>query len=441
MQRPLDEAEARAAVKAAFDAVAVADVRVNINASETGFLRWAVNGATTSGQVTDAAVSVSCAVGNKHGSADVHGLAPADIAAAARRALEIAQLAPDDPEYLPSLGAAAVKPVPVAWSDTAVSADDRAAIVADAIASAKKQGLVGAGFLESRRASGVVATRAGFFGIHHSSSIALSTTARTPDGSGSGWGTASAVALKDLDAAAAVSTACDKALRSRNAKPLEPGVYPVVLEPAAVGSLMGFMPLDARSADEGHSPFTKPGGGTRVGEKLLGELTLRVDPWHALLPSAPFDFQGMPRPPLTFIGNGVLEKLGYSRYWGKKMKHPADANYDRLLASGPRPQTLAELVAGLERGLVVTHLFYIRMLEPQTVTVTGLTRDGVFLVEKGQIVGPVNNFRFNQSVLQMFADADGYTAPVRVESDEMEARLAPALRCKAFHMASRSDAI
>jgi predicted Zn-dependent protease len=200
--------------------------------------------------------------------------------------------------------------------------------------------------------------------------------------------------------------------------------------------MVGFMAFDARSADEGHSPFTKPGGGTRVGEKLLGELTLRADPWDPLLPSAPFDRQGMPRPPIAFVENGVVKKLGNSRYWAKKMKRQADANYEALIPTGPKPQTLAELVAGLERGLVVTRFWYIRMLDPQLVTVTGLTRDGVFLVDKGQVVGPVNNFRFNQSVLHMFANADGYTAPLRTPEG-----VAPALRCKAFHMASKSDAV
>jgi predicted Zn-dependent protease len=441
MQRPIDEDEARTVVKAAFDAVDVADVHVRIQGSETGFLRWANNGATTSGQVTDATVTVSCAVGMRHGSVDVHGLVPGEIAAAARRALELAKLAPDDPEYVPSLGAATVKPVALAWSDTPVSADDRAAAVADAIGETKKQSLVGAGFIESFRRSEVVATRAGFFGLHHATGLQLSTTARTPDGSGSGWGASGGVALKDLDAAAAARTACDKALRSRKAKALPPGVYPVVLEPAAVRGLASFMQLDARDADEGHSPFIKPGGGTRVGEKILGELTLRADPWNPSLPTAPFDKEGMPRPPVNFVDSGVLKKLRNSRYWAKKMKRQADAEYDVLIPSGPKPQTLAELVAGLEHGLLVTRLWYIRPLDPQTVTVTGLTRDGIFLVEKGQIVGPVNNFRFNQSVLQMFADADGYTAPVRVPGEGGREGLAPGLRCKAFHLASTSDAV
>jgi predicted Zn-dependent protease len=442
MPRPLDEATARAAVKAAYDAVTAEDVRVNIRSTDGGFLRYAVNQVTTSGQVIDAVTSVTCAVGKKHATVTLHGVRPPDVAAAAKRALELARVAPDDPEFVPSPGAATLKPVPAAWSDAPVTADDRAALVAGAIAEAKKQKLLAYGFIANERISEVTATRRGFFGIHHATEAGLTTTARTPDGAGSGWAGASAIAFKDIDGVAATRIACDKAARSRDAKPFAPGVYPVVLEPTAVGSLLNFLSLEARAADEGHSAFTKPGGGTRVGEKLFGSLTLRSNPWSPLLPTAPFDGDGMPRPPVTWVENGLLKKLHMSRYWGRKTARPADARYSAFLPVGPRAESTDALVAGLERGLLVTRFWYIRMLEPQTVTVTGLTRDGVFLVENGKITAPVNNFRFNQSVLQMFADVDAYGPSVRVpDGDDGGAAVAPAVRCKAFHMSSKSDAV
>ncbi|HEX4461660.1 MAG TPA: metallopeptidase TldD-related protein [Polyangia bacterium] len=440
MRPPLDEERARAAVKAAFDAVDAAEVRVNIEALERGFLRWAGNGATTAGKVSDVSVNVSCAVGMKHADVSVNGLDSGTIAAAARRALELARLAPDDPELMPSLGAAKFADVAVAWSDAPVSADDRAGVAAGCIDAAKKASLVSAGFVDALRSTSVVATRAGCFGLFHASNVDMSTTARTQDGHGSGWGSTGSVAFANLDFAAAARAACDKALRSRDAKSLEPGVYPVVLEPAAVAGLLDYLSFDARSTDEGRSAFSRPGGGTRIGEKMMGAVTLRSDPAWALMPAAPFDDEGMPRAPATWVDAGVLRKLQTSRYWGKKTKRPADARQWTVAATGPRTQTLDELVAGLDRGLLVTRFFYIRFLEPQTVKVTGLTRDGVFLVEKGKVVGPVNNFRFNQSVLQMLADADGFTAPARVICDGQRLA-APGLRCRAFHMASRSDAI
>ena len=441
MERPLDEEQARAAVKAAFEAVNADDVRVNISASESAFLRYAVNEVTTSGQITDADTEVTCAVGAKHATVTIHGVRAADVAAAARHALELARVAPDDPEFVPSPGPATMKPVMAAWSDVPMTADDRAALVADAIAEAKKQQLIGYGFLSHERRTEVTATRRGFFGIHHQTGCDVTTTARTPGGDGSGWAGAGAVAWKDVDLAGAARIACDKALRSRGAKPLEPGVYPVVLEPAAVAGLLGMMPLEQRQADEGRSAFSKPGGGTRVGEKILGTLTLRADPWNALVPSEPFDNEGLPRPPVTWVDNGILKKLHTSRYWAKKTNKPADARYRTVTPSGPRIDTMDTLVSGLERGLVVTRLWYIRPVEPQTATVTGLTRDGVFLVENGKIVGPVNNFRFNQSVTQMFADTDAWGAPTRMTGESGNAIIAPAIRCKAFRMSSKSDAV
>lgn len=441
MERPLDEQAARAAVKAAFEAVAADDVRVNIVARERAFLRYAVNEVTTSGQVTDAVTEVTCAVGARHAAVSIHGVRPADVAAAARHALELARVAPEDPELVPSPGAATMKPVPAAWSDAPMSADDRAALVADAIAAATKQQLVGYGFLQHERRSEVTATRRGFFGIHHQTGCDVTTTARTPSGDGSGWACAGAVAWKDVDLPAAARSACDKALRSRGARPLPPGVYPVVLEPAAVAGLLEMLPLEQRRADEGRSAFSKPGGGSRLGEKLLGTLTLRGDPWNPLVPSAPFDDEGLPRPPITWVKSGVLEKLYTSRYWAKKTGRPADADYRIAVPSGPRVEATEALVAGLERGLVITRFWYIRPVEPQTATATGLTRDGVFLVEKGKIVGPVSNFRFNQSVTQMLADTDAWGAPTRVTGEGGDPLVAPAIRCKAFRMSSKSDAV
>ncbi|HWE28787.1 MAG TPA: metallopeptidase TldD-related protein [Polyangia bacterium] len=441
MERPLDEESARAAVKAAFEAVTADDVRVNIGASERAFLRYAVNEVTTSGQVTDADTEVTCAVGAKHASVSIHGVRPADVAAAARHALELARVAPDDPEFVPSPGVATMKPVPAAWSDAPVTADDRAALAADAIAEAKKHQLIGYGFVQHERATAVTATRRGFFGIHHETGCDATTTARTPNGDGSGWACAGAVAFKDVDLAGAARIACEKALRSRAAKPLEPGVYPVVLEPAAVAGLLAMISFEQRQADEGRSVFSKSGGGSRVGDKMLGALTLRSDPWNALMPSEPFDNEGMPRPPITWVDGGTLKKLHTSRYWAKKTARPADARYRTMVPSGPRADTMDALVAGLERGLLVTRLWYIRSVEPQTATVTGLTRDGVFLVDKGKVVGPVNNFRFNQSVTQMFADTEAWGAPVRVSGEGGYPLVAPAIRCKAFRMSSKSDAV
>jgi predicted Zn-dependent protease len=442
--KPLDEKQAHAAIEAAFNAVKEDDVRVVIAAEERGFLRFAVNEATQSGVITDAETTVMVAKGTRHAMVTMHGLVPAAVAEAARRARAQAELAPEDPEYVPSPAAASMRTVPAAWSDATAHAtpDDRAALVADCIAEAKKQQLVAAGFVDHVRESTVTATRAGFFGLHHGTRLQMTSTVRTPDGTGSGWAQGVGTRPEEIDGHAIIRVACEKAVRSRGAKPLEPGRYPVVLEPAAVGELVQFVgfSLDARAAEEGRSCFSKKGGGARIGDKMWGAMTLRSDPWSLLTPSAPFDYEGMPRMPTTWIKDGVVERLPTSRYWAKKKGRAADAELGQLSAAGPNPQTLDQLIAGLDKGLVVTRFWYVRMLEPQTLTLTGLTRDGVFWVEKGKIVGPVNNFRFNQSVPQLFADADGYGAATAVVSDGLPMAM-PAVRAKSFHMASKSDAV
>jgi predicted Zn-dependent protease len=443
MQHPLNESQLKAALRAACKGAPGADVQLSIMARESGFLRYAVNQATQSGVVSDLSVSVTCALGKRHASAEVHGLRLDEIAETSRRALELARRAPEDPEWLAPLGRAALQPVAVAWSDAAaaLSPQQCAAAVAESIAECKSQGLIGAGFLEHSRSSEALATSAGFLGLHHGTRVGMTTTARTPDGTGSGWADTGGVGR--FDALGATRIACQKAKLSRAPRPLEPGHYQVVLEPAAVSELVAYMlgSLDARAVDEGRSCFSKPGGESKLGTKVAGSLTLSSDPWSALAPSAPFDAQGMPRQPINWIEDGVLKNLFVSRWWARKSKRAARPGAGSLVASGPSAQSVDSLLSEMERGLLITRFWYVRMLEPQTLTLTGLTRDGVFLVEKGQVVGPVNNFRFNQSVPQMFVDADAYGAPVALGGISWLPMAAPALRCSSFYMASRSDAV
>lgn len=443
MSHPLQENQVKAALRAACKAAPGAQVSMSIGASESGFLRYAVNQATQSGLVSDVSVSLTCSLGKRHASASVHGLRLDDVAATAARALELARHAPEDPEWLPPLGAADFKPVPAAWSDAvaALSPHQCAVSVAECIAEFKSQGLIGAGYLEHSRSSEAFATSAGFLGLHHATRVGMTTTARTPDGKGSGW--ADTGGAGGFDALGATRIACRKAKLSQGARPLDPGHYQVVLEPAALADLVGFMlgSLDARAVDEGRSCFSAKGGASKLGQKVAGHLTLSSDPWSPLAPSAPFDGQGMPRHPVNWIEDGVLKNLFVSRAWARKSKRAPQAGAGSLIASGPSPQSLDALVAGMERGLLVTRFWYVRMLEPQTLTLTGLTRDGVFLVEGGKVVGPVQNFRFNQSVPQMFVDADAYGSPVTIGGNSWLPLATPALRCSSFHMASKSDAV
>jgi predicted Zn-dependent protease len=213
----------------------------------------------------------------------------------------------------------------------------------------------------------------------------------------------------------------------------------VVLEPAAVAGLLGFLTgsLDARRADEGRSFFAKPGGATRVGDRLFPEtITLRSDPSDPQLAVAPFDREGLALQPAAWIDKGTLRALAYGRYWAKRQGKPATGEPAGWILDGgavPREQ----LIKGVARGVLITRFWYMRWLDPKAMLVTGLTRDGVFRIENGAITGPVNNFRFNDSPVQMLTRCDALSPAVLTEGNTR----APALRTHDFHLASISEAV
>jgi predicted Zn-dependent protease len=213
----------------------------------------------------------------------------------------------------------------------------------------------------------------------------------------------------------------------------------VVLEPAAVASLLLFLrsSLDARRADEGRSFFSKAGGGTRIGEKLFPEaITLRSDPTDAQLAVAPFDREGLPLQPTAWIEKGTVRALTYGRYWAQKQGKPATGQPDGWILDGGTASR-EELVKGVARGVLITRFWYLRWIDQQTVLATGLTRDGVFLIENGAVTRPVNNFRFNESPVQMLARCDAMSPAVVTEGGVR----VPALRTHEFNLASISEAV
>ena len=196
-------------------------------------------------------------------------------------------------------------------------------------------------------------------------------------------------------------------MRSRAPKPIEPGVYPVILEPQAVADLLGFLTssFDARNADEGRSAYAGKDGKTKVGEALFSErLNLFSDPMHADMPAAPVTAEGVPAARLSLIKAGVLENLEYSRFWAQeRQRQPTPGPVNYILESTTPPVGLDEMIKGMKRGLVISRFWYVRLIDPRSLMLTGLTRDGLWWVENGQVRYPVRNLRFNQSVLAMLA--------------------------------------
>ncbi|MGQ0647368.1 MAG: TldD/PmbA family protein, partial [Gemmatimonadaceae bacterium] len=296
-----------------------------------------------------------------------------------------------------------------------------------------------AGFLVTTARATAIGNSAGLFAYHRSTDANYTLTARTDDGTGSGWAGATENDWAKLDFAGVGKRAIDKARASRNPVALEPGRYTVVLEPDATSDLIPLMAgaLQARAAEEGRSAFAKGGGATKLGEKIVDErVTLLSDPADPLILGTPFDGDGMPLGRQTWITRGVLSQLAYTRYWANRQGKTATGGTNSLRLEGGTA-SLDELIAGTERGVLVTHCWYIRAVDQRTLVYTGLTRDGTFLIEGGKIARPIKNFRFNDSPLFMLNNLDAIGRPVRTAGGDAM----PPISVRDFHFTSLSDAV
>jgi len=247
-----------------------------------------------------------------------------------------------------------------------------------------------------------------------------------------------------LDSGKVAGIAGEKAVASRNVRTLEPGKYTVILEPAASVDLVQQLVLDngARAAEEGRSFLSRPGGGTKSGQKLVDErVTIYSDPASADVPCAPWDDEGLARTRTLWIEKGIVRTLGYTRYWARKQGRPPVAVPGNWVMEGG-DQSLEDLVRDTERGVLVTRTWYIRAVDPETQLYTGLTRDGTFYVEHGRIAYAIKNFRFNESPVIMLNKLDALGLPVRVQGTQTRGRvMVPPMRIRDFTFSSLSDAV
>jgi predicted Zn-dependent protease len=400
----LSEQEARALTEKVLSYVKADDAVIGVGSEKYSHLRFAANAFTTSGARENTTVGVTVWIDKKRGSSSTNEMDDASLRAAVAQAQDLARISPVDREYMPSLGPQVYKPVNgYAEATSNISLHDRARAINDVIANCEKAGVIGAGFHQARGSASASATKNGNFAYERSSLVSLSTTARTRDGGSSGYFLRNHFDVAKLDVKRVSREAIRKALESRRPRTLEPGVYPAILEPQAVADLLSFFAFsfDARSADEGRSPFSLPGGKKKVGQQIFDErINIYSDPWNAELPGSQAAQSGIPAQRVQLVRNGVLENLIYSRFWAKQK--------DKQPTPGP-----------------VNSIWY---------------------VEKGKIQYPVQNFRFNQSLMQLLApgNVDMIGVPERVGSAEGQggsASLLPALKVKEFHFTSASEAV
>ena len=425
------------------------ETQVTLTGGDRANVRFALNSVSTSGASSGYSLAIVAKVGQKTGTVTASEFSDASLQRAAKNAEEIARLSPDNPETMPNIGPQTYSETKPYFEDAAAATPEwRAGAVQSALKLSKEKDVVSAGFIETSAQIQAVATSKGQFAYGRFTAADYNLTARTKDGTGSGWASKSYNELRLLDPARMATAAIDKAARSHNPTAIEPGKYTVVLEPAAMADLIVnlIFGADARQADEGRSFFSKKGGGTRVGEQIVGEkVRLYSDPSHPLAPALPFDGQGLPLKRIDWFDKGVLKNLSYSRYWAQKQGKEATPNPGNLIMDGGTA-SIDDLIKGVERGVLVTRFWYIRSLDPQTLLVTGLTRDGLFLIEKGKVTRPVKNMRWNESPVFALNNLDAMTAPERTVSGEGVggsgfAVVCPAARIREFTFTSGSDAV
>lgn len=446
--RVLSQAEAESLARRIVGFSQADSCRVSLQSTARGNTRFAVNQVSTSGDNEDVSVRVRVTVGKKVGAATTNRLDDDALRQVVQIAERIARLQPDDPELMPELGAQQYTAVDAYHAGTAAAEPaQRAEIVRKVTDASRAAGLSSTGYLEVITSANAIANSAGLFAYHRSTDCAFTTTVRTTDGAGSGWAGAAARDISTIDGAALAATAIDKAKRSINAVAVEPGRYTVVLEPTAVGNLVQLLAFatNARQADEGRSFFSKPGGGTKIGMKVVDDrVNLISDPQHPVAPGIPFDGDGLPTRKVNWIENGVVRELSYDRYWAQKSNHAPVVLPGALQMAGGS-QSVAEMIASTERGILVTRFWYIRPVDPRTILYTGLTRDGTFLIERGKVTRAIKNLRFNESPVFLLNNIEALGQPQRVSASESGSAgvpiVVPSIKARDFMFTSLSDAV
>ena len=412
---------------------------INLNGYNSGNIRYARNTVSTSGYSSTQSLAVQSSFGKKSGTATIDEFDDASLEKVVRRAEELANLSPENSEFMEPLGPQVYdESISFSESTANISPEYRAEVASSSIDPAAAKDVTAAGFLNDSAGFSAMINSKGLFAYNQSTDVDFTVTMRTNDGTGSGWVSRDFNDVTKFDAAEAAKTAIDKAVMSREAKAIEPGKYTVILEPAASSDLLRnmFRSLDARSADEGRSFMSAADGANKLGQKIVDErVNIWSDPLNPEVPTSTWNGEGQPLKKTTWLENGVVKNLAYDRFWAKeKGVDPVPFPSNVIMAGGD--QSLEDLIKSTKKGILVTRLWYIRSVDPQTLLYTGLTRDGTFYIENGQIKYPVKNFRFNESPIIMLNNLETLGKQVRINGN-----LIPYMKVRDFTFTSLSDAV
>mgnify|MGYP003646973037 FL=1 len=412
---------------------------INLSGYNSGNIRYARNTVSTSGFSSNQSLAVQSSFGKKSGTATIDEFDDASLEKVVRRAEELANLSPENPEFMEPLGPQMYdESISFSEATANITPEYRAEVASSSIVPADAKDVTAAGFLNDSAGFSAIINSKGLFAYNQSTDVDFTVTMRTNDGTGSGWVSRDFNDVTKFDADEAAKTAIDKAVLSREAKAIEPGKYTVILEPAASSDLLRnmFRSLDARSADEGRSFMSGKDGANKLGEKIVDErVNIWSDPLNPEVPTATWNGEGQPLKKTTWLENGAVKNLAYDRFWAKeKGVDPVPFPTNVIMAGGDA--SLEDLIKSTKKGILVTRLWYIRSVDPQTLLYTGLTRDGTFYIENGKIKYPVKNFRFNESPIIMLNNLETLGKQVRINGN-----LIPYMKVRDFTFTSLSDAV
>ncbi len=443
--------------------LARADACVVLGDQITGAnLRWANNTLTTNGEASSNDLTVIAIIDGGVGVVSRSGVGLDGLEPLVRAAENTASSAPKAEDQGPLIS----NPAPGAdWNapPTETSIGVFAPVttaLGEAFARGESAGEVLFGYAEHEMRTTYVASSTGLRGRHDQATGHLELNAKSADFDRSAWAGVASADFHDVDVESLTGELHRRLGWAARRIQMPPGRYPTILPPSAVADLMIdlYWAAGGRDANDGRTVFSRPGGGTRVGDRLTDvAVTLRSDPAAPFLQCSPFVIahessadlsvfdNGLGLQPTPWINNGVLEALVQSRYSAQLTGLPVTPYVDNLILDGPVDgPDLDAMVAGTDRALLLTCLWYIREVDPQTLLLTGLTRDGVYLVEDGEVMGAVNNFRFNESPVDLLGRIVEMGRSVRALprewTDYFTRTSMPALRVDGFNMSTVSEA-
>lgn len=439
----LSEDQARSLVEKVVSQSQAEGVFVSLSTGEEALSRYSENQISQNISSTQFKLTITSYFGTRSASSYTTEMEPEAIAATIRASEELACIAPEDPEWVPLLEPQIYEQRTPAFdvATATLSPLARGEMIQRVCQRSAKAGVDGSGTLSTATFLQAVGNSRGLQACDRGTRANFSFTARIEDGSS--WSQRTAWAVGQLPIHLLTEQLIERALTSRYPREISPGTYPVILDGAAFADLLPWLvwSLDARAADEGRSFMSRTdeagnSAGNRLGEAMFSPLMqVQRHAAHPLLQLGTFFGDGLSNNYLAVIKDGVPQTLSYSRYWAAQQgKQPTGAMYP-IVMDGAN-QSLADLIAQTERGILVNRAWYVRYVNPKTLVVTGMTRDGTFWIEDGQIAYPLKNLRFNQSLPDMLRDVDALSTVDRYGNS-----VVPGVRVRAFNFSSVTDSV